>query len=57
MGTNSVAALPTGIGTPFVAMFSFSSVGTPSRRPIGWRFNQRASDARACASAPSGSKA
>ena len=55
-GTRSVAAQPSGTGVPRVAMFSFTVQGTPSSAPAVPE-RQRASDARACASTASGSKA
>jgi hypothetical protein len=56
-GTSSVAAVPSGIGTPRVAMFSLIVTGTPSIALSGVPACQRASDRAAIASAPSGSKA
>ena len=46
-GTSSVAAVPSGTGTPRVAMFSLMVTGTPSSAPCGEPFRQRASDSRA----------
>jgi len=54
-GTSWVAALPSGVGTPCVAMFSFSVSGTPSSGPSGVPASQRASEALACANAVSAS--
>ncbi|MOA28599.1 hypothetical protein D3C78_1495520 [compost metagenome] len=60
-GVRSVAAVPSGTGTPRVAMFSLMVDGTPSSvwppADSGSPFIQRASEARAIASAPSGSSA
>jgi hypothetical protein len=53
-GRSSTAAVPAGIGSPRVAMFSLIVVGTPSSRPSGSPRRQRASEARACSSAASG---
>ena len=55
--TSRLAAVPTGTGVPRVAMFSLIIDGTPSIAPSGSPFSQRASDARAAASAASGSSA
>jgi hypothetical protein len=49
-----VAAVPAGIGSPRVAMFSLMVAGTPSSGPRGSPRSQRASEARACSSAASG---
>jgi hypothetical protein len=54
-GVSNDAAVPTGIGVPRVAMFSFKVPGTPSSGDSGWPSLQRASLARASASARSGS--
>ncbi len=54
--TSRRAAVPSGIGTPRVAMFSFTVAGTPSRASAAPRI-QRASDSRAAARAASGAKA
>jgi hypothetical protein len=51
-GTSRLAAVPTGTGVPRVAMFSLIIDGTPSIGPSGSPFSQRASEARAAASAP-----
>jgi hypothetical protein len=56
-GTSRLAAVPTGTGVPRVAMFSLIIDGTPSIGPSGSPFSQRASEARAAASAASGSSA
>jgi hypothetical protein len=51
----SMAAVPAGIGTPRVAIFSFTVTGTPSSGPCGVPACHRASEARAAASALSAS--
>ena len=56
-GVRSLAAVPSGVGTPRVAMFSLMVIGTPSSAPLGAPAFQRASDALAWVRAPSGSKA
>ena len=53
-GASSTAAVPSGTGSPSVAMFSLMVLGTPSSNPCGAPRSQRASDARAWASAASG---
>ena len=53
-GVSATALVPSGTGSPWVAMLSLMVTGTPSSVPQGSPFNQRASDARACASAASG---
>ena len=54
-GASGIAAVPSGTGTPFEAMFSFTVTGTPSSGPIGAPFAQRSVEAVASARAPSGS--
>jgi hypothetical protein len=56
-GTSSVAAVPSGMGTPREAMFSLIVTGTPSSADSGCPARQRAWLARAAARAASGSKA
>ena len=53
-GVMSLAAVPTGVGSPLVAMLSLTVTGTPSSGPIGSALIQRASEARASFSARSG---
>ena len=53
-GASSLAAVPSGVGSPRVAMLSLIVDGTPSSGPIGSPFAQRASEARASLSARSG---
>ena len=53
-GVMSLAAVPTGVGSPRVAILSLTVTGTPSSGPIGSPFAQRASEARASFSARSG---
>ena len=53
-GTSFVAADPSGIGSPLVAMISFTVTGTPSSGPFGAPLLQRAADALASARAASG---
>ncbi len=59
-GAESPAALPSGSGSPRVAMFSLTVQGTPSSADSGWPARQRRSLAPAAAStaasAASGSK-
>jgi hypothetical protein len=50
-GTSGLPAVPSGTGTPSVATFSLTVAGTPSRLPMGVPASQRASLARAAASA------
>src|SRR3954464_6526460 len=54
-GTSVMAAVPSGIGTPLDAMFSFTVTGTPSSGPIGAPLAQRSLEAAASARAASGS--
>src|ERR1700759_5040104 len=56
-GTSSVVAVPSGTGTPLVAMLSLIVTGMPSSRPIGSPLCQRSVAALAVARAPSGSNA
>src|SRR6185295_9502002 len=56
-GPSLVAAVPSGTGTPLVAILSLIVAGTPSSRPVGWPSCQRSVDALAAARAPSGSNA
>jgi hypothetical protein len=51
----SIVREPTRRGQPLVSCVSLIATGTPSRRPCGSPLSQRASDARAAASALSGS--
>src|ERR1700675_4411313 len=53
LGVMSPAAVPTGVGKPLTAMLSLMVTGTPSSAESGAPARQRASDAAACASAPS----
>ena len=53
-GVRSEAAVPKGMGSPWVAMLSLSVSGTPSSGPHGSPRRQRRSEALACASANSG---
>ena len=53
-GVRSVARVPSGTGSPWVAMFSLIVTGTPSSAPQGALERQRVSLARACARASSG---
>src|ERR1700733_1355779 len=55
--TSVVVAVPSGTGTPLVAILSLSVMGTPSSRPIGSPLCQRSVEAFAVARAPSGSNA
>src|ERR1700733_9776307 len=55
--TSVVVAVPSGTGTPLVAMLSLIVTGTPSSRPIGSPLCQRSVAAFAVARAPSGSNA
>ena len=43
-GVSSVAAVPSGTGTPLVAILSLMVIGTPSSAPCGSPCRQRASD-------------
>jgi hypothetical protein len=54
-GTSGIAAVPSGTGTPFEAMFSFTVTGTPSSGPIGAPFAQRSSRRRLRCARASGS--
>jgi hypothetical protein len=56
-GVMSLAAVPSGTGTPLVAMFSLMVIGTPSSAPCGLPACQRFSDALAALRAPSKSGA
>jgi len=56
-GTSTLAAVPSGSGTPRVAMFSLMVQGTPSSGDSGAPARQRCSDCRAWASAASVSSA
>jgi len=49
--------VPTGTGTPLVAMLSLTVTGTPSTGPSGAPSAQRRADAAAAARAPAGSSA
>ncbi len=42
---SGIAAVPSGTGTPFVAMLSFTVTGTPSSGPFGAPFAQRSVEA------------
>ena len=53
-GASATARVPSGTGSPAVAMFSLTVIGTPSSAPQGSPLAQRASLVRACASASSG---
>ncbi len=53
-GQLRMAAVPTGVGSPRVAMLSLTVAGTPSSRPAGSPRSQRASLSRARARAASG---
>src|SRR6218665_1795973 len=53
-GGGASAAVPNGVGSPSVAMFSLIVPGTPSSALSGAPRSQRASLARACASAAPG---
>ena len=55
IGVSGIAAVPSGIGTPFEAMFSFTVTGTPSSGPMGAPFAQRSVEAAASLRAASGS--
>ena len=55
LGIMSPAAVPTGVGKPLTATLSLMVIGTPSSALSGVPACHRASDARACASAPSAS--
>ncbi len=55
LGVRIAAAVPTGVGTPLLAIFSFSVIGTPSSGLSCRPLRQRCSEALACASAPSAS--
>jgi hypothetical protein len=54
-GLSGIAAVPSGTGTPFEAMFSFTVTGTPSSDPTAEPLAHRAVDAAASARAVSGS--
>src|SRR5665213_8119 len=56
-GTSLLVAVPSGTGTPLVAMLSLMVTGTPSSEPTGSPFCQRSVEHFATAHAPSGSKA
>src|SRR5665213_2624296 len=56
-GTSLLVAVPSGTGTPLVAMLSLMVTGTPSSEPTGSPFCQRSVEHFATARAPSGSKA
>ncbi len=55
IGVNGIAAVPSGIGTPFDAMFSLTVTGTPSSGPTGAPLAQRSVEATASFRAASGS--
>ncbi len=54
-GVISPAAVPSGVGTPFVAILSLMVMGTPSSGLSGSPARQRRSELVACASAPTAS--
>src|SRR3954447_23756420 len=55
-GTSSAAAVPSGVGTPALAMFSLTVTGTPSSGPRGRPVRHRSAAAGASVSAVASSR-